>query len=386
MHVDMDAFFASVEQLDNPALRGLCVVVGGSHRGVVAAASYEARRFGIHSAMPIFQARQRCSDLVIVAPRKERYKEVSGRIMAILSTFSPLVEPISIDEAFVDITGCERLHGSARQAAVAVKKDIKEQIGLTCSVGVAPNKFLAKIASDLDKPDGLTLLTLAQMADFIADLPIGKVPGVGPRAQKSLSMLGISTLGQVKQFSEAQLVRRLGKFGHRLLALANGRDDRPVVPESEAKSMSSELTLPENTMDRKVLANHLLAQSETVARELRRHNMRARTVTLKIKTADFKQHTRNQTLDRPFQTSSTIYQTARSLLKSYPLTQPVRLIGVGAGNLVTENRPVQQCLFDDTPKRDNAKWEKVDRAVDAISERFGRCSVKRGSLTGQGKD
>lgn len=381
LHVDMDAFFASVEQLDNPALRGKCVVVGGSHRGVVAAASYEARKYGIHSAMPIFQARQKCPHLIIVAPQRRRYAELSHRIMGILRDFSPLVEPVSIDEAYMDITGCRRLSGSPSEAGRAVKDRIAAQTLLTCSVGIAPVKFLAKIASDLNKPDGLTLIAPEQVASFIEGLPIGKVPGVGPHAKKSLAGLGIQTLGQVRRLPEALLVRRLGKFGHRLMALAHGRDDSPVETESAAKSVSSEMTLDRDTTDRELLAMHLLAQSETVARQLRQHRVRARTVTLKVKTADFVQHTRSHTLQRPVQNSDTIYRTAQSLFAAFVLTQPVRLIGVGAGNLQPQSRPVQQDLFSQDRQKQHGRWEKIDRVLDAIAERYGRRSIVRGTLT-----
>jgi len=386
IHMDMDAFFASVEQLDDPGLAGKCVVVGGSHRGVVAAASYEARKYGIHSAMPIFQAKQKCPHLVIVAPHRRRYAELSHQIMTILRTFSPLVEQISIDEAFMDITGCQRLHGTPLDTAKAIKAQIEAQTRLTCSVGIAPNKFLAKIASDLDKPDGLTEIAPEQVAAFIETLPIQKVPGVGARAQELLAGMGIYTLGQAKHFSEAQLVRRLGKFGHRLLALAHGRDDSPVVPESDAKSVSSEITLAYDTRDRTVLHSHILAQSETVARQLRQHHVRARTVTLKLKTADFQRHTRNQTLSQPAQSSDTIYQIAVKLLTSFPLSQPVRLIGVGAGNLQPETMPVQQELFANNAVDQHRQWEKIDRAVDAIAEKYGRYAIKRGTLAQVAQD
>lgn len=382
----MDAFFASVEQLDNPDLKGKCVVVGGSHRGVVAAASYEARKFGIHSAMPIFQARQKCPHLVIVPPHRERYATLSRQVMTILRSFSPLVEQISIDEAYVDITGCQRLHGSPRDTALAMKERIREQTRLTCSVGLAPNKFLAKIASDFNKPDGLTLIEPEQVDRFIQSLPVAKVPGVGTRAQQSLAAMGIQTLGQVRHYSEKQLSGHLGKFGHRLMALAQGHDDSPVVPESDPKSMSSEITLDHDTQDRAVLATHLLAQSETVARELRRHQVRARTVTLKLRTADFKRHSRNQTLDRAVQSADTIYKTALDLLTAFPMNQPVRLVGVSAGNLQPEEMPIQQELFAAEESRHNRQWEQVGHVMDAIARKYGRSTIIRGTLAGKDKE
>lgn len=381
LHIDMDAFFASVEQLDDPSLRGKCVVVGGeSQRGVVAAASYEARKYGIHSAMPIFQARQKCRSLLIVPPRRKRYAELSRRIMALLRDFSPLVEPISIDEAFVDITGCRRLYGATDHIAQAMKDRIFHEVGLTCSVGVAPVKFLAKIASDLDKPSGLTVISPEQVPGFIDQLVIGKVPGVGRQAGRILSSLGIRTLGQVRQCSESLIIKKMGKFGHRLIALSRGDDDSPVSTHSEAKSISTETTLNQNTFDRKLLSRYLLSHSQSVARQLRRKQMRSRTITLKIKTADFKLHSRSRTLSRPVQSAEKIYQVALDLFHDFSLTRAVRLIGVGAGALQSVSTPVQAELFADGQHVRDRKWEKVDRAMDAVAERFGDLAVTRGKL------
>ncbi|MCJ8499077.1 DNA polymerase IV [Desulfatitalea alkaliphila] len=380
LHVDMDAFFASVEQLDNPALRGRCVVVGGTHRGVVAAASYEARRFGIHSAMPIFQAKRKCPRLVIVSPRRARYAQLSRRIMELLRTFTPLVEPVSIDEAYLDITGCGRLHGPVLETARAIKARIRESTGLTCSVGAAPNKFLAKIASEMDKPDGLTVIAPEQVQDFIRDLPIEKVPGVGQRAREQLAALGVERLGQVAGLPASLLVRRLGVYGHRLLALSQGRDETPVKAESEPKSVSSETTLERNTAERSVLAARLLAQSETVARQLRQHRVGARTITLILKTGDFKRHSRSRTLDRAVRSSEDIYRIAVALLDAFALTQPVRLVGVGAGGLQPDSLPVQQPLFGEPETPTPRRWEVLDRAIDAISAKYGRQAVGRGTL------
>jgi DNA polymerase-4 len=379
LHIDMDAFFASVEQMDNPSLRGKCVVVGGeSQRGVVAAASYEARRYGIHSAMPIFQARRKCRSLLIVPPRRKRYTELSRRIMALLKDFSPMVEPISIDEAFVDISGCRRLYGTPERIAQSMKERIYHEVGLTCSVGGAPIKFLAKIASDLNKPNGLTMISSEQMPGFIDQLAIGKVPGVGRQAGRMLSSLGISTLGQVKQCPENLLIKKLGKFGHRLMALSRGEDDSPVSTHSEAKSISTESTLDQNTLDRELLSGYLLSQSQSVARQLRRKKVCSRTITLKIKTADFKLHSRSRTLNRPVQSAEQIYQVALDLFHAFSLTQAVRLIGVGAGVLQSENTPVQAELFKDGAQVRDHKWAKVDRAMDAVAERFGEQAVTRG--------
>ncbi|MEJ2039671.1 MAG: DNA polymerase IV [Desulfosarcinaceae bacterium] len=386
-HIDMDAFFASVEQLDNPLLKGKCLVVGGiSNRGVVAAASYEARRYGIHSAMPIFQAKQKCARLVIVPPRRGRYAELSRRIMQILADYSPAVEPVSIDEAYLDITGCERLRGTPADIAMDIKARIRREVGLTCSVGAAPVKFLAKIASDMNKPDGLTLISGREMMAVIDKLDIRKVPGVGKRAFEQLSALGITTLGQVRDLPAGTISRKLGKFGHRLIDLAHGRDDATVGDHGPAKSMSSETTFEQNTLQRSVLETYLLAQSQSVARQLRKHDMVARTIVLKMKTADFRQHTRSHTLEKPAQTSEAIFKAVRTLLDAYALKTPLRLIGVAAAGLQSVRTPVQACLFpEDEEKEDNGKWGQVDRAVDAISDRFGGKAVLRGSLTPTGR-
>ena len=380
LHIDMDAFFASVEQLDDPSLRGRCVIVGGqTHRGVVAAASYEARKYGIHSAMPIFQARQRCRDLVIVPPRRARYTELSRRMMAILAQFSPLVEPVSIDEAYMDITGCGRLFGDAGQTARAIKARIHGDLGLTCSVGVAPSKFLAKIASDLNKPDGLTIIPAGQVQGFVARLPIHKVPGVGRHACQTLKDLGIQTLGQVQTYPEELLIRKLGKFARRLKELARGQDTSAVTPQSETKSVSTETTLDQDTRDRQQLSCCLLGQSQRVARELRAKGLRARTVSLILKTSDFQRHSRSRTLETPVQSADRIYHTALTLLQSFAITQPVRLIGVGASGLRPADSVEQGQLFPDDREKLDRKWEQVERAMDAVADRFGASAVKHGN-------
>ncbi len=383
LHIDMDAFFAAVEQLDNPELKGRCVVVGGeSGRGVVAAASYEARRFGIHSAMPVFMARQKCPQLIVVPPRRARYSELSRRMFSILENYSPLVEPVSIDEAFVDVGGCCRLHGAPREIAAAIKADIKNSLQLTCSVGIAPNKFLAKIASDMHKPDGLTEVPCEQVADFIARLPVEKVPGVGPHAAAILLSLGIRQLGQAAHYPRELLVRKLGRFGHRLIELAHGRDRSTVTPHMPAKSMSSETTLLHDTRDREVLAAHLLDQAQSVARQLRRHRVLARTITLKIKTADFKLYTRSRTLEEPVQDSEGIYRTGLALLEGFALKLPVRLIGLGGSGLCPGDKPRQAALFPESEDERHRRWNRVDRAVEQISARFGGRAVGRGTLSG----
>jgi len=382
IHVDMDAFYASVEQLDNPDLKGRCVMVGGTtNRGVVSAASYEARKYGVHSAMPIFQAKRKCPQGVFVPPRMSRYKAVSQRIMTILKEYSPLVEMVSIDEAYIDIAGCTGILGSPREIALTIKKKIQIETCLTCSVGIAPVRFLAKIASDLDKPDGLTMIHPEQVDDFIDSLAIQKVPGVGKKSTEQLKSLGVRFLGDIKQYPKEMLIKRLGKFGHRLIDLAKGVDTTPVSPESEHKSVSSELTLEKDTLDTGYLKQVLLHQSGRVSRELRKMGVKARVVTLKLKHDDFKQVTRRVTIQTPTQFTDTIYKEAVRLLDQYSLSRKVRLVGVGASGFVSAAEPVQMGIFDNTLSG-NKNWEKVDLTLDHIGKKFGKGVVHRASLSG----
>jgi len=379
-HVDMDAFYASVEQLDTPELKGRCVIVGGTtHRGVVSAASYEARKHGIHSAMPIFQAKQTCPQGIFLPPRMQRYKTISRNIMAILKTVSPLVEMVSIDEAYIDISGCSRRMGTSREVAMTIKETIRQNIGLTCSVGVAPVRFLAKIASDMDKPDGLTVIHPSQVNAFIKALPIQKVPGVGQKSQQALKCLGIRFLGDIQRYPEEMLVKRLGKFGHRLIHLAQGIDTTPVATATAHKQVSSERTLARDTMDPHYLKQILLQQSGRVSKALRKRSVRAKVVILKLKYANFQQVTRRKTLETPTQSTEAIYQEAIQLLEKDHLTQKVRLVGVGASGFIRMGEPLQMSLFDQAPAQ-NQSWEKVDRAIDHISKKFGKDLVHRASL------
>ena len=384
-HIDMDAFYASVEQLDHPWLKGKCVIVGGtSNRGVVSAASYEARKFGIRSAMPAFQARQKCPDGIFLPPRMSRYSEVSRMVMGILREFSPLVQVVSIDEAYLDMSGTRELHGSPEAVGHTIKARILEATGLTCSVGIAPLKFLSKIASDMDKPDGLTIIKPEEVAAFIEQLPIRKVPGVGKKTFGQLDLMGIKTLGDISRFPEKMLVDCFGKYGRRLMALAAGKDSSTVIPHSPHKSISSERTLRANTDDIAVLKRHLLSQSEEVARHLRKSDVKARTITLKLKHADFKIVTRSTTLSAPTRSSKAIYRTAAELLDRYQLKQKIRLIGVGTSGLTDETPPVQLDLFDRKPQS-NVNWEKVDRAVDSIHSKFGKSAIKRAKFSSEEK-
>lgn len=379
LHLDMDAFFAAVEVLDRPELAGTCLVVGGAGpRSVVAAASYEARRFGIHSAMPMTTARRRCAQLVIVAPRRRRYQEISRRVMRVLECFSPVVEPVSIDEAYLDLGGSRRLLGDPLAVGRAVKQRIRQETHLACSVGIAPVRFLAKIASDMRKPDGLMVIAPDEVAAVIEALPVARVPGVGPQAQKSLARLGISRLGQVRTLPEAMVTGALGVFGRRLRDLAHGIDPTTVTPHSPAKSLSSEQTLDEDSRDRQQLRQLLLHHCLSVGRHLRALDLRARSVVLKLRHGDFSLHTRSRTLPRAAQAGAALFQAAAELLDDYPLTSPIRLIGVGASNLIGTGEPRQGSLFGDEPEQE-CRWERVERAVDRVAERFGRGALRRAS-------
>jgi len=384
LHIDMDAFYASVEQQDNPWLRGKCVIVGGTgNRGVVCAASYEARKFGVHSAMPGFEARRRCPDGVFVRPRMKRYKEISARVMDRLREFSPLVEPASIDEAYMDVSGCKTLYGDAQAIGRRIKEAIFQEVGLTCSVGAAPVKFLAKIASDLDKPDGLTVIEKEDVPAFLETLSVARVPGVGKQTFAVLEAMGIATLGDVKRFPEEILYRQLGKYGRRIMALAHGVDRSKVEPVREHKSASSECTLKEDTDDAAVLKKRLLSQAEEVAAELRKLDIKARTVVLKLKHADFRQITRSETLPAPTRSSAVLYREAERLLDRCRLRQKVRLVGLGASGFVSSALPVQQGLFDGGG--DGAEnWERVDRALASIQEKYGKGAVCRAVLRDDG--
>jgi DNA polymerase-4 len=377
----MDAFYASVEQKDNPALRGKPVIVGGtSGRGVVSAASYEARKYGVRSAMPIFQARKKCPQGIFVPVRMERYIQVSEQVMAILDRYSPLIEQVSVDEAFVDISGLSRLHGSAEDIARKIKKEIQEKLSLTCSIGIAPNKLFAKIASEMNKPDGLTTIEPGRVQEVIAGLPVDRVPGVGKKAMEKLRTLGVATLGQVRDVPEKRLLREMGQFGARLREFSLGIDEAPVVLYSEAKSVSNEETLEKDTNDPEVLRREILAQAESVGKRLRAKGMRGCTITLKLKRSDFTQLTRSITLKEPTNSTNTIYQVTMGLLDEVDRHDKFRLVGVGVSNFsACRPGPEQMSLFQRT-EPEKKSWEDVEKAMDVIKDRFGRDAIKRGPL------
>ena len=381
LHVDMDAFYASIEQLDDPNLKGRPVIVGadpkqGHGRGVVAACSYEARKFGVHSALPIARAWKLCPEGVYVRPRMSRYVEVSHEVMEILRRFTNLVEPLSIDEAFLDITGSTALFGAPVQIARAVKKQIRESTGLTASAGVAPNKFLAKIASDLKKPDGLVVVEIGEVDDFLRDLPISRLWGVGPKTEERLRAMGLHTIGEIRARKREDMTQALGaNLGMHLHELAQGHDDRPVVPDWQAKSISNETTFDEDTRDRELLVETIRRLSESVGRRLRRENYRARKVTLKLRYEPFDTHTRQVSVKSPVDTDEAIIRLALSLFDEFPLDRRIRLIGVGTGEIVRPGEvPVQLDLFGE-PRKESA----IDRTVDKIRDRFGDAGIRRGA-------
>lgn len=386
LHLDMDAFFAAVEQRDNPALRNKPVVIcTDSKRAVVSTASYEARAYGIRSAMPLFQAKQKCGHLLIIPGNRKKYAANSRKIMGILSRFTPLMEPVSIDEAFLDIAGCKSLFGPPETMALKIKQVISNELSLTCSVGIAPVKFLAKIASDMDKPDGLTLIAPDQVANVISRLPIEKVPGVGRRAMEQMQSLQIRTLGDVRRLDDNLLVRKFGKFGNRLACLSRGIDENRVEKGSARKSISGETTLPSDISDVSLARDILLAQSRRVGQDLRKKNLVCRNVSIKIKFADFTQVTRSGKTQGPVCSTRDIFEYAVKLFETIALKKKIRLIGVGVSHLTGQQAPVQMDLFGQKEQAAKAQWESVDRAVDAVAEKFGSRIIAPAVLTPQDK-
>jgi DNA polymerase-4 len=376
MHVDMDAFYASVEQRDDPSLRGRPVLVGSDrNRGFVAAASYESREFGCRSAMPTAVALRLCPDAVVVRPRMQAYREASDRVFSILESASPLVEPLSIDEAFIEATGTERLLGPAEHVARRLKDAITEATGLTGSVGVAPNKFLAKLASDLEKPDGLVVITPDDVDRVLLPLPVERIWGVGPRTAERLHGVGVRTVADLRAWTLERLESTFGDVGLRFHRLARGLDDRPLVTDGEAKSLGHECTFEFDIEEPDDVREVLLRHAEDVARRLRRHRRRARGVTLKIRYGNFETITRSERIQPSTDLTAPFRDAALRIWHRWVDSsfRPVRLIGVTAYPL--ENAPAQEVLFPDPEKR---RQRRLDEAVDEIRERFGRDSLKRG--------
>ena len=381
LHVDMDAFYASVEQHDNPELKGKPVVVGASpdQRGVVAAASYEARRFGIRSAMPSSEAGRRCPDAVFLPVRMARYKEVSKVVFDQFEDITPMVEPLSIDEAFLDVSGAVRLFGPGPVIAREVKARIKHATGLTASVGVAPNKFLAKLASDLEKPDGLTVVPSSRDAivKFLAPLSVTRIWGIGPVTAADMLKLGIETIGDLQSFDERILADRIGttRVEH-LQKLAHGYDPRDIELEHEAKSISREHTFPRDCKSRQKVERVLLDLVEDVGRSLRESDRHAGLARLKLRFKGFHTITRQRRLSPPCRDDITLRETALAILQDEDPRKPVRLIGFGVAEFAGEGEAEQLSLFD-TTSLDRTKRERLSSAVDDIRARFGDNSIGR---------
>jgi DNA polymerase-4 len=399
MHIDMDAFFASVEQLDHPEWRGKPLIVGHGARGVVSAASYEARKFGAHSGMPVFKARQLCPRAIFTAGRRWRYAEVSRQLMRVLGQFSPEVEQASIDEAYLDASGLDRLFGKISELGLRVKQAVKEDTGLTCSVGAAPVKFLAKIASDLQKPDGLSILYPEQVQDFLQKLPLQRIPGLGAETLKKISLLGLHTAGDAQKFSEEFWRARFGKAGKNIYDRCRGLDDRKVEPFSAPKSESAENTFDSDTGNPEELKTHLLRQAERLGASLRKNGYRGRTITLKIKYADFTQATRSHTLLEPTDSTRIIYAAGVNLLDKLRLKLKLRLIGLSVSNLIPagsgvygqENSAQTSLTLPGIKMRgetdpflppglDIDRERALDQALDKARGKFGAAAVVRGKL------
>ena len=378
MHVDMDAFYASVEILDNPDLKGLPVIVGGrSARGVVSTCSYEARKFGVHSAMPLFEARRLCPHGVYLPVRPHRYAEMSGKIMAIFRETSPLVEQLSIDEAFLDLTGMERL-GGAETIAHQVQDRIQEELKLSASVGLAPNKFLAKLASDMDKPHGFVKITPGEAEAMLAPMPVTKIFGIGRSAEDKLKQFGIEKIGQLASADVAILRKVFGINAEQVKRLALGLDDRPVVNEEEAKSIGKENTFDYDLTDFESCRDEVLDLSGQVGWRLRRENLAGHTVTLKVKFADFHTITRSSTGDRLIAWDEDIFSLAEQMLRKINVKPGVRLLGVSVSSLFRpEDEPVLGFAEDERMQRRN-------QAIDSLKSKFGENIIKRG-IVGKNK-
>lgn len=376
LHVDMDAFYASIEQRDHPELRGKPVIVGGGGaRGVVATASYEARKFGVKSAMPGFEARRRCPKGIFVTPRIGHYAEVSRALMEIFDRYSPSVEPLSLDEAFLDMSGTERLFGAPERIAERISADIRRELKLTGSIGVAASKYVAKVASDFRKPDGITVVPPGTEKQFLAPLPLERIWGVGPKAAESLRALGLKTIGDVATYSRDVLERRHGDFGLHVWELANGRDARRVQRDRQRKSVGAERTLARDIMGRRAVRAQLVPLVDEVARGLRTKGWRAYGVRLKLKYADFRLTTRDRRVFEPICDADSLMRELDVLLERSELGVPMRLVGMAAFDLVDSDAPRQGNLFSAPVER----RERLEAALDEVSERFGSGVVVRGT-------
>ena len=385
LHVDLDAFYASVEQLADPTLRGRPVVVGGlGPRGVVAAASYEARRFGIHSAMPMVRARRACPDAVFLAPRFDAYESASRSVMAILRSFTPLVEPIALDEAFLDVRAVRRLHGAAPEIAVEIRRRVRTETGLTASVGAGSTKQIAKLASDLAKPDGMLVVEAGLELEFLHPLPVERLWGVGPATRRRLARLGVQTVGDLAAVPVEKLVGEVGRaHGEHLHALAWNRDDGAVEPERRVKSVGHEETFPTDVSDRGELEREVIRLADKVANRLRRAGCSARTVQLKLRYPDFRTITRSRTLPDPTDLAADLARVANGLLANVDVDGGVRLLGVAAQQLehadaVQDQLPLGAVADADRPATASpasGRRAALERSVDLVRSRYGDDAV-----------
>ena len=382
LHVDMDAFFAAVETRERPELQGKPVVVGadpknGKGRGVVAACSYEARRYGIHSAQPIMQAWRLCPHAIYLPPDGRLYSAASRRIMAILSSYTDLLEQLSIDEAFLDVTGSYRLFGGGEKIAHEIKSRIRNEERLTASIGMAGSKFIAKIASDLNKPDGLVVVPLGQEDQFLAPLPISRIWGVGEKTAAILREMGWNRIGQIASLPASVLEGRLGDHGRHLWELANGRDDRPVIANEDYKSLGHEITYAQDTNDPAIWHATMLDIVDRVAQRLRSHGAAGRTVTLKVRFDDFSTFTRRKTVRDLLTTTEEILPIAEQLFQEFARPRRrIRLIGIYLSHLCHEGLLAQRSLFETEHRR----LDSISRAVDRIEEKFGNGIIRRATL------
>ncbi|MAI33539.1 MAG: DNA polymerase IV [Rhodopirellula sp.] len=377
LHIDMDAFYASIEQRDDPTLRGKPVVVGGSaKRGVVAAASYEARRFGIHSAMSGKRAAELCPDAIFVRSRLDHYATVGRQVREIFRRFTPLVQPLSLDEAFLDVTGTQRLFGSAREIGTQIKALIKQELNLTASVGIAPLKFVAKIASDINKPDGFTEVSSEHIASFLNPLPVSRLWGVGRVGNKKLASLHLKTIGDIRRYDRTALSEKFGNWGEHLWKLANGIDNRKVVPDRTAKQISHERTFSDDIDDPELMRAVISHLCEQVTRRLRRNARFARTATVKYRCEDFQTFAQTQSFNQPTQSTDAVFRTAMCLLNElctkHP--RPIRLLGVSLGGL-TDLGSRQLDLFQS--ETDQRSQKALDAVVDQLSDQIGKHSIYR---------
>jgi DNA polymerase-4 len=374
-HIDCDAFYASIEKRDNPSFEGRPLIVGGGRRGVVSTCCYIARTFGVRSAMPMFQAVKLCPEAIVVGPNMAKYAAVGREIKSMMQSLTPLVEPISIDEAFLDLTGCERVHGAGAALTLArLAKSIEAEVGVTVSVGLSYCKLLAKLASDLDKPRGYSIVERSEAMALLAPLPVGRIWGVGKVAQTRLNKAGFRIIGDIQTIDEPGMLARCGVEGGRLWRLARGIDERRVTPERETKSISSETTFDADTADKEQLVRTLLILSERVAVRLKKQELACKSVTLKIRTADFKLRTRVRSGFEPTQLATRLFLAARSLLEKEMDGDRFRLLGVSATDFVAAERADHGDLVDHDIVRERAR----ERAIDSLRDKFGAGAVVRG--------